>query len=325
MEATLTKEKTYHKDRKIFSKPLFIQSIKANWLIWLILTLAASIILSIINLIMGTQNLIIQIDMTAVNKYIADENMEWLQIFGLMQTMGFSLSRIQTMASIDVMAVFNDVVYSIAGVLLPLIYIIITSNKLIASQVDNGSMAYVLSTPTSRKKVVFTQFAFLIVSLIGMYIMQTGFALGSELIGYGFSRANPLRTLLLNLDGLISMFAFCGIAFMCSCIFSRSKYSLGLGGGYCVFCFLATILGLFGSEVFVSLGVGVKAMNVFNYLTLLSLYNTNSISDFIKAIQGSIDVEISYTWIWQGGILIAISIVCFFVGLKVFQKKDLPL
>lgn len=325
MEQTLQKEKVYHKDHRIFSKPLFIQSLKANWLMWLILTGAGAVIISIINLVMGSQNLIVQINMTAVNQYIADENMQWLQILGFMQVMGFSLSRIQTMSSIDVMAVFNDVVYSIAGVLLPLIFVIITSNKLVASQVDDGSMAYVLSTPTSRKRVIFTQFAFLIVALIAMYIVQTGFALGSEVIGYGVSKANPIRTLLLNLDGMIAMLAFGGISFMCSCIFSRSKYSLGLGGGFCVFCFLATILGLFGSDVFVSLGVGVKAMNVFNYLTLLSLYNTDSISTFVKAIQGVPDIEISYTWIWEAAILLGITIVTFVVGLKVFEKKDLPL
>lgn len=324
MEATIsTNKKEFHKSHGLFSKPLFLQSLKANWLMWLILTLASSLIMVIINLVMGTQNLIPQIDMTAVNKYIADENMQWLQILGFMQTMGFSLSRIQTMSSIDVMAVFNDVIYSIAGVLLPLIFVIITSNKLIASQVDDGSMAYVLSTPTTRKRVVFTQFAFLILSLIAMYIVVTAFALGSEALGFG-AKASPLRTLLLNVGSLCSMFAFGGVAFMASCIFSRAKYSLGLGGGFCVFCFLATILGLFGTPVFVSLGVGVQGMNVFNYLTILTLYDTDSISTFVKAISGQ-DVDISFNWIWEEGILLAISIGTFIAGLEVFKKKDLPL
>ena len=45
-------------------------------------------------------------------------------------------------------------------------------NKLIASQVDRGSMAYVLSTPIKRSTVVITQ-NFMVSSLILMFTIQT--------------------------------------------------------------------------------------------------------------------------------------------------------
>src|SRR5690606_33127086 len=48
--------------------------------------------------------------------------------------------------------VIGKVFYQIAGLLLPIVYTILTANNLIAGQVDSGAMAYVLSTPTKRKK-----------------------------------------------------------------------------------------------------------------------------------------------------------------------------
>jgi len=59
------------------------------------------------------------------------------------------------------------------GMLLPLIYLIITANALIASQVDRGSMAYILSTPIKRATVVITQAVYLIVALFLMFTVLT--------------------------------------------------------------------------------------------------------------------------------------------------------
>jgi len=59
------------------------------------------------------------------------------------------------------------------GMLLPLIYVIITANSLIASQVDRGSMAYILSTPIRRTTVVITQAIYLITALLVMFTILT--------------------------------------------------------------------------------------------------------------------------------------------------------
>ncbi len=46
--------------------------------------------------------------------------------------------------------IVGSVFFKAAGLLLPIVYTIMTANNLIAGQVDSGSMAYVLSTPTKR-------------------------------------------------------------------------------------------------------------------------------------------------------------------------------
>ena len=51
----------------------------------------------------------------------------------------------------------------------PMIYLIITGNKLIAGQVDKGSMAYNLSTPTTRTQITSTSALYLAGSLAIMF------------------------------------------------------------------------------------------------------------------------------------------------------------
>ena len=320
------------KKSKFFSRPLMSQSIKANLILWLILSIGSAAIFIVINLVVGTKAIFTNIDMDKVQTYVSDENLIWLQILGLLETMGFSLSRIQTMSQIDLNSVVNDLVYKIAGVLLPMIYVMITCNKLIASQVSDGSMAYVLSTPTNRRNVVRTQYLFMILSLIAMYLVITVGAYISGMIAYFVTQpANinfgtfTVRTLLYCFGSFCAMFGLTGICFGASCFFNKSNQSIAVGGGACVLAFLCCILGLFGNKVFVSVGVGVEAMNIFNYLTIYTLIDTDSMSQFAKALTGAYGGTWSFNWMWELGILLVGGIVLAFFGGRRFTKKDLPL
>ena len=328
------KVKTEKKQRKheFISKPLFKQSLKSNFLIWLILTLGSAGIFIIINLVVGTKAIFTNIDMNVVQAYVKDEGLSWLQILGLLENMGFSLSRIQTMSQIDLNSVMNDLIYKIAGVLLPMIYVMIICNKLVAAQVSDGSMAYILSTPTNRRKVVRTQYLFMIISLIAMYLIITLGAYVSGAIAFFITKPTninfgtlTLRTFLYCFGSFSAMFGLTGICFGASCFFNKSNYSIAIGGGACVLAFLCCILGLFGNKVFVSVGVGVQAMNFFNYLTIYTLIDTESMSNFAKFVTGAYGGVLSYNWIWECGILLVLGGVLAFLGAFRFIKKDLPL
>jgi ABC-type transport system involved in multi-copper enzyme maturation permease subunit len=309
----------------LFSWPLLKQSIKANWLLFLIVTLGMCAIITIINLVVGRNTIFTTISMDKANQYMADEGLNWIQVLGLFQTMGFGLNKLSVMANLDMIAVLNGIVYRIASVILPLLYVAIVSNNLIAAQVDDGSMAYVLSTPTNRRRVVFTQALFLFGSILAMYLVTTAFALGSEALGYmNTGKALPLRTLIMEVASYCSITALGGVAFMASCLFNRSKNSLALGGGFAVWCFLCTVLGLFGTKTFVAIGVGVPAMNVFNYLTIFTLFDADSIDTFAKFVAGQAD-ETSLNWIYEAMALLVIAIVTTAIGMRKFEKKDLPL
>lgn len=209
--------------------------------------------------------------------------------------------------------VIGTIFYRIAGLLLPIIFVIMCSNNLISSQVDSGSMAYVLSTPTKRKTVTFTQIAFLITSIFAMCLLTTLTSVvclaivGSSEITISYS-----QILLFNLGEFITLLAISGICFLSSCWFNRSKKAMSIGGGLSMFFLVATILGLFGSKVIPS-AIRIDAMNYFNYLSIISLFDTMSI------INGTL------TFLWKWAILVAVAIVTYVVAVIKFNKKDLPL
>ena len=320
------------KKNNFISVPLFKQTIKSSWVLWLIMTIGSAGIFFIINVVVCSKDIFTNIDMASVSAYVNDQGMSWIKILGLLEQMGFSLNRISTMATIDLNSVINELVYKIAGVLLPMVFVMITANSLIAAQVSSGSMAYVLSTPTSRKTVVRTQFIFMVAALVAMYIVITGVALTSEVIAGIIRLRNnpnatnmlPVRTLLFCFASFAAMFALTGICFGASAFFNKSQYSIAVGGGVCILSFLGCILGLFGNKVFVSVGIGVAAMKVFDFVSLYTLIDTESIANFSKAVSG-LDATISYNWIWEIGILFVIGLVFAYIGGKRFVVKDLPL
>ncbi|MCQ2794228.1 MAG: ABC transporter permease subunit [Bacilli bacterium] len=329
------KVKAKAKEEK-FSWPLFRQSIKSNRVLWLVMALGSAAIFIIVNLVVGTKAIFTNIDMQAVQQYVKDEGMSWLQVLGLLEKMGFSLARIQIMTQIDLNSILNELIYKIAGVLLPMIYVMIVSNRLLASQVSDGSMAYVLSTPTNRKKVVRTQYLFLFLSLVAMYLVISICAIGSGAIALAivnqtipFAQQTSfatyfLRSFLYCFSSFLAMFGLSGVCFGASALFNKSSQSIAVGGGSCVFAFLFCILGLFSHKVLVSAGVGVEAMKIFNYLSIYTLIDTESISNFAKAATG-VDAPISFNWIWELCILFVIGVSLAYVGARRFEKKDLPL
>lgn len=209
--------------------------------------------------------------------------------------------------------IIGNLFYRVAGILLPMVYVIMVANGLLAGQVDSGSMAYVLSTPTKRRTVTVTQMTYLMLSLLAMFLIVTVVSvLSIWIVGGNDFTINFAEILLLNLGAFLTMFAFAGFCFMCSSIFNRSKYSMSIGGGISILMLVCTILGLFGSDV-VPAAMRIDQMNFFNYLSIITLFDATSI------LSGGMN------FLWKFGILALIGIVTFIVGVFCFEKKDLPL
>ncbi len=208
--------------------------------------------------------------------------------------------------------IVGSIFFKMAGLLLPIIYIIMVSNNLIASQVDTGSMAYILSTSTRRKEVTFTQGLYLIGSTFLMFVCTTI----TSCVCFSLIDVNTDITyeklILINIGAFITMLAISGINFLCSCIFDRSKRAMAIGGGVSIFFLVATMLGLFGSPVIPSV-VRIKALNNFNYVSLISLF------DVISILEGT------NVWMYKLIILFVIGILGYIIGSIIFKKKDLPL
>lgn len=211
--------------------------------------------------------------------------------------------------------IVGSIFYKLAGLLLPIIYVIMASNNLIAGQVDSGSMAYVLSTSTKRRTVVFTQAVYLIGSLLAMFSLTTVTGCvclaivkadsTSIIMSYG-------ELILLNLGAFLVLFALSGLCFFTSCWFDRSKRSMAIGGGLSIYSLVGAMLGLFGTQTIPSV-VRLDALNYFNYTTIISLFDSVSIIDG------------TFTFLWKFAILIVFGVVGYVIGARKFVKKDLPL
>ena len=208
--------------------------------------------------------------------------------------------------------IVGSIFYKLAGLLLPIIYMIMASNNLISGQVDSGSMAYVLSTSTKRKDVVFTQGVFLVGSLFAMFSLTTATGCVCLAIVKNTVTLTYGNLVLLNVGAFLVLLALSGLCFFTSCWFDRSKRSMAIGGGLSIFALVAAMLGLFGSPVIPSV-VRLTALNNFNYTTIITLFDVISIMEGTTA------------FIWKFAILFAIGLVGYIAGSIKFVKKDLPL
>ena len=133
-----------------------------------------------------------------------------------------------------------------------------------------------------------------------------------------YDEVNPKGIIALFIGMYILIEAVCGVCYLGSCLFSQSKKSMGFGGGLTTWFFLASLIGMFGAENMVNTGMGVEELSIFNKLTLIGLYDIDSLATI-----GTSSVD--YTFVWKLIVLIAVAAACYTVGAVRFTKKDLPL
>lgn len=129
----------------MFSKPIFKQSIQANWKLWVIITFVAAMILSAFTVTFDAEGF------AAIAS--AAEGTRFSNILSTMTSLLGSLENF----------------YKLIAVILGIVYVVFTANNLVVNEVDSGSMAYTLSTPIKRSSVIFTKSIFLVLSIVLMY------------------------------------------------------------------------------------------------------------------------------------------------------------
>ena len=223
------------------------------------------------------------------------------------------------MGQMNTYGIFVGVVsFGLACVLLPLVSTIVLSSNLVASKVENGSLAFTLTTPIRRTTFVFTEAVYLILTEIFLGVCLFLGALVSREIGIQVGGGDLIESLSIH-D--ISLYAFgscllmvgiSGICFLSSCLFNKSGKAIGVGGGLNISFFIASILGLFGTEAIPGT-VRIETMNYFNYVTILSLYDGMAVMDgdpiyWFKLLA-----------------LVGIALITYGFGIYYFDHKDLPL
>jgi len=145
----------------MFSKTIFKQTLKQNWKLWAIFTALSAVMVAVIIAVFDPRMIQSMMDMFA-------------DMPGLGDMIGERMS-----GELSLLGMLGNSFYSMQGLILPLVFVIMTANSLIASQVDRGSMAYILSTPIKRVKVVSTQALYMVTSVLCMFLVVTLVGLSS--------------------------------------------------------------------------------------------------------------------------------------------------
>lgn len=182
---------------------------------------------------------------------------------------------------------------------MPLVFIIILANKLVAKYVDNGSMACLIASPLSRGKIIGTQIFVLVFELFLLIAFSAGLMIGlSEGM---FPGELDIIGLLMVCAGLFCLlFLFAGVNFMCSCIFNDARTAAGIGAGICVVWVLLKMVG--------------DVSDKFSFLQMATPTTLFEIEGLMTPTLESIIFA---------GILFVSGIICFVVGSIVFCRKDL--
>ncbi|MCR8657700.1 ABC transporter permease [Paenibacillus endoradicis] len=261
----------------MFSKTIFKQTVKSNIKLWLIFTS----IICVLNVV-----LISIFDDSTINSM--SEMVKGTPLESFLEKTTFLGMLAQTF-------------YSLHGVILPIIFIVMTANSLIAAQVDRGSMAYLLSTPIKRSTIVMTQACYLILAVLIMCLLATSVGITAIHIFQADLVFNMNDYLMLNLGLFLLMFTISSISFFFSCLFNLSKNSLALGSGIPLVFFLFQLMSTVDSS-----------LENLKYITINALFDTNAI------LEGK-------GYALQFFILPIVGIVLYTVSIKVFKEKDLPL
>lgn len=120
--------------------------------------------------------------------------------------------------------------YGFILIVFPMVFCILRGNGLIAKYVDRGSMVSLVAAPVKRQKIACTQASVLISGVI----LLLGYATVLEIVVAqgGFPNELEIAELLKLNSGLFCLLLFiAGICFLASCLFSDTRYSIGLGAG----------------------------------------------------------------------------------------------
>lgn len=200
----------------------------------------------------------------------------------------------------DTLAGFmSSYLYGLILVVFPMVYSIIRANSLVAKYVDQGSMAALVAAPVRRTKIISTQLKVLVSGLILLiaYCTVLEFAVAQILFPDELMLSELLR---LN-SGLLCLQLFIAcFCFLCSCIFSETKYSIALGAGIPSLMYVLQMLANMGGKL--------EKIKYFTFFTLFDPENLIA-SD-----------EIAFA---ESLLLLLFAVIFFEIAVIIFNKKDL--
>ena len=200
--------------------------------------------------------------------------------------------------NIDMLAMFAREGLGGNGVIFVTICAILFANVFLTSEVDRGTLAITLSTPTTRLKILSSKALVYIVLLVSISLCSGALGALSPIL-HDITFDYDKWWSIIFLWSLYS-FALGGVAFAIGCWFNKSRYTLGMA---------AAILGLF---FFMNMFATMESLEFCKYFTLQTLFNMSAVINGESVAPQMIALAL-------------IAIPLYTIGTIKFLKKDLPL
>lgn len=257
-------------------------NIKANRFIWIILTAIFSFYIS---------TLISMFDPDSMEAFAGMLDMMPQE---LVEALGIKFGT-------TLVTFLSGVLYTMLIFIFPMILSITVNHRLLASHVEKGSIAYLITTSHSRNKVAVTQAVFSLASITLMFIVITlvGLLVAAVLFP-GLMEVG--RFILLNVYALLLYYTIGGIGFFVSCLSNESKYSLGLGAGIPIAFVVLQMLGNSGEK-----------LSWIGKLSLLALFDPD------RLFAGD-----AFAYIGMA-IFFILAAIFYIGGIMIFNRRDLPI
>ncbi|MBH0164729.1 ABC transporter permease subunit [Fictibacillus sp. 7GRE50] len=192
--------------------------------------------------------------------------------------------------------------YGMLFLIILMVYVILTSTRVMARLIDQGSMAYMLATPNSRVKVAITQAVVLLtgLALIVGFTTLSGIAASEWLIqGYQLDIPSFIR---MNVLTFLIFSTIAGYCFFISSVSNDEKKALGISAGITLLFYMLNMAGKLSEKT--------------EWMLNFSIFKWY---DPVKLINNETDA------IWIGCSLSISTFLLFMVSVIVFKNRNLPL
>ena len=193
----------------------------------------------------------------------------------------------------------NSYLHGFLMLIVPMIFEIMLTSKMVMRYVDSGSIANLLATPNSRKKIIVTQIISIIISIFILISIVTIIGLvSSELMFRG--KLDIGKYINLNISVLILHLVISGITLFVACVFNDNKGFIAFGAGIPLVFYLIQMLSNMGGK-----------LNWLKYFTLYTLFPGEEV------VLGASGV------LYSNIIMITIATILYITAATIFTKKDL--
>ena len=214
----------------------------------------------------------------------------------------------EMMAAVGMTGIASDLLdwiqiylYGFIMLLFPLIFILIMVQKLLLGQIESKTLANLLATPNSRKKLILTQICSMVLWMAALLVLITAVgAVSCEIMFPG--ELDVGRYLALNFSTLLLQTVVTGIVFLAACCVSSSKSYYLAGAGIPVVFFLLQMISNMGEK-----------LEKLRYMTIYSLLPTEEI------------LKENSLFPLQNLALLGIALALFAAGAVWFSRRDISL